>query len=140
MRCHGVVCEGLRGKGGTVVRMSFRGALAGALAMIAVASIVAACGSSTSPGGATIANPARASRIGLQRIGVFRQPVYVAAAPAVPSRLFVVERAGRIIVLVHGRRRTRPFLDISSKVNSGDTEQGLLSMAFAPDYQTSGRF
>src|SRR5262249_45103049 len=54
--------------------------------------------------------------------------------------LFVVERAGRVIVLVRGRRRARPFLDISGKVNSGGVEQGLLSIAFAPDYPTSGRF
>jgi glucose/arabinose dehydrogenase len=76
----------------------------------------------------------------LQRIGDFSQPVYLAAAPGDPHRLFVVERAGRIIVLVRGRRRARPFLDVSGQVNSGGGEQGLLSMAFAPDYQTSGRF
>jgi len=70
---------------------------------------------------------------------VFSQPVYVAAAPGDRRRLFVVERGGRIIVLVDGRRQARPFLDISSKVNSGGAEQGLLSIAFPPDYPTSGR-
>jgi glucose/arabinose dehydrogenase len=64
----------------------------------------------------------------------------VAAAPGDSHRLFVVQRTGRIIVLVGGRRRGRPFLDISDKVNASGEEQGLLSMAFAPDYQTSGRF
>ena len=71
---------------------------------------------------------------------MFREPVYVTGAPGDSHRLFVVERAGRIIVLVRGRRGARPFLDISSKVNTGGGEQGLLSVAFAPDYQTSGRF
>ena len=50
------------------------------------------------------------------------------------------EKAGKIAVLVGGHRLARPFLDISGMVNSGGEEQGLLSMAFAPDYVTSGRF
>ncbi len=87
-----------------------------------------------------MAQPARASRIGLQRIGVFDQPVYATGAPGEPGRLFVVERPGRIAVLVGGHRRSRPFLDISGTVNSSGGEQGLLSVAFAPDYPTSGRF
>ena len=53
---------------------------------------------------------------------------------------FVVERAGRIMVVRKGQVRARPFLDIRSQVQSGYVEQGLLSMAFAPDYATSGRF
>ncbi len=119
---------------------------AGALSALATAAILAACGGSTpsgaasSSGAASIAGPARAGRIGLQRIGVFSQPVYLASSPGDPHRLFVVERAGRIIVLVRGRRQARPFLDISGKVNSGGGEQGLLSLAFAPDYKTSHRF
>ena len=120
--------------------MSLRGPFAGALTAIAVSAVVGACGSSAPSGAATVAPAARASRIGLQRVGVFTQPVYVAAAPGDSHRLFVVERTGRIIVLVDGRRRGRPFLDVSREVNASGTEQGLLSMAFAPDYQTSGRF
>jgi glucose/arabinose dehydrogenase len=120
--------------------MKRRGLLAGALIAIIAAAIVAACGSETSSGAATVGDPARAARIGLQRIGVFSQPVYVAAAPGDSGRLFVIERAGRIVVLVRGRRQARPFLDISGQVNSGGGEQGLLSIAFAPDYKTSGRF
>src|SRR5204863_9182591 len=52
---------------------------------------------------------------------------------------FVVEQTGRIRVLVGGKRRARPFLDLSRDITAGG-EQGLLSMAFAPDYATSGRF
>ena len=132
--------QGIQGSPGTFCAMSLRGLLSGAVTLIAATAIVAACGSATRSGAATVAGPARASRIGLQRIGVFSQPVYLAAAPGDRGRLFVVERAGRIILLVRGRRRGRPFLDISGQVNSGGGEQGLLSMAFAPDYQTSGRF
>ena len=114
--------------------------MAGVLAALVAGGLIAACGSSTPSGAATVAGPARATGIHLQRIGVFSQPVYLGAAPGDPNRLFVVERAGRIVLLIRGHRRTRPFLDISGKVNSGGGEQGLLSVAFAPDYRTSGRF
>jgi glucose/arabinose dehydrogenase len=120
--------------------ITLRGLFAGTLTAVAAAAIIAACGSAKPSGAATVADPARTTGIGLQKIGVFSQPVYLTAAPGDPHRLFVVERTGRIMVLVRGRRQARPFLDISGKVNSEGTEQGLLSMAFAPDYQTSGVF
>ncbi len=120
--------------------MAFRRLTAGTLGALAATGLVAACGSSALSGAASVAQPARASRIGLQRIGSFQEPVYATGAPGEPSRLFVVERPGRIAVLVSGHRRSRPFLDISGTVNSSGGEQGLLSVAFAPDYRTSGRF
>lgn len=76
---------------------------------------------------------------GLTRVGTYESPVYVAQAPGDRTRLFVVEQGGRILVRRGGRTLSTPFLDIRSKVVSGG-EQGLLSMAFAPDYATSGRF
>jgi hypothetical protein len=82
---------------------------------------------------------ASAQGVGLYRIGTFREPVYVTSPPGDRRRVFVVERAGRIRVLVGGKLRKRPFLDIRGKVASGG-ERGLLSLAFAPDYRTSGRF
>jgi glucose/arabinose dehydrogenase len=51
----------------------------------------------------------------------------------------VVERGGRIRVVLNGRELAQPFLDISSQVST-DGERGLLSMAFAPDYAKSGLF
>ncbi len=75
----------------------------------------------------------------LVRIGTFDQPLYVTAPPGDRRRIFVVEQPGRIRVIVGGKVKARPFLDISGRVTSGG-EQGLLSMAFAPDYRTSGRF
>jgi glucose/arabinose dehydrogenase len=65
--------------------------------------------------------------------------VYVTAAPADTSRLFVVEKTGRIRIIKNGALLTTPFLDISSLVSTGG-EQGLLSMAFDPHYATNGRF
>jgi glucose/arabinose dehydrogenase len=84
------------------------------------------------------ATAAAAVRTRLVEVGRFAQPLYVTAPPGDPSRLFVVERGGDIRVLVDGRRRPRPFLRVPG-VSTRNAEQGLLSMAFAPDYATSGR-
>jgi len=57
------------------------------------------------------------------------------------SRLFVVERAGRIIVMnANGVKETVPFLDIDSLVHPGNDERGLLGLAFDPDYLSNGNF
>jgi hypothetical protein len=76
----------------------------------------------------------------LVRVGVFQQPTYVTAAPDDTHRLFVVEKRGVIVFLVNGHRLARPFLSVSRLVNASGEEQALLSMAFAPDYDQSGRF
>jgi glucose/arabinose dehydrogenase len=82
----------------------------------------------------------RAARgVRLVKVGSFSSPIYVTAPRGDQSRLFVVERAGRIVVMRSGRKLGTPFLDISSNVST-DSERGLLSMAFAPDYKSSGLF
>lgn len=72
----------------------------------------------------------------LQKIGDFESPIYVTSDPGNPERLFVVERAGKIVE-VEGAART-VFADLSSLVSSAG-EGGLLSIALAPDFDTSGR-
>jgi glucose/arabinose dehydrogenase len=64
-------------------------------------------------------------------------PTHVAAAPGEPDRLYVVERPGRIRVVEGGAVRAEPFLDLTDRVRSGG-EQGLLSVAFHPDYAENG--
>jgi glucose/arabinose dehydrogenase len=66
-------------------------------------------------------------------------PVYVTAPSSQPGTLYVVEQPGVIRVLVDGRLREKPFLDIRSLVKSGG-EQGLLSVAFHPRYARNHRF
>lgn len=57
------------------------------------------------------------------------------------ERLFVVQQPGVIdILLPDGTQLDEPFLDIQSSVNDFGFEQGLLGLAFAPDYCTSGEF
>ncbi|MEA2124779.1 MAG: hypothetical protein QOI80_1561, partial [Solirubrobacteraceae bacterium] len=71
--------------------------------------------------------------------GQFRRPVQVAAPPG-DQRLFVVEQAGRVRVLgAHGTLAAKPFLDLSAQTIIGD-ERGLVGLAFAADYATSGEF
>ena len=69
----------------------------------------------------------------------FGSPVLVTGSPSDPHRLFVVEQGGAVQVLRDGARTAAPFLDITSSVRAGG-EQGLLSLAFAPDYAASGKF
>src|SRR5918998_1413628 len=83
------------------------------------------------------ATPAQGRPIRLLLLGRFDQPTYLAAPPGDRRRRFVVQREGSIVV-VRGRRRST-FLDIEDLVSTGG-ESGLLSMAFARDYRSSGRF
>jgi glucose/arabinose dehydrogenase len=94
-----------------------------------------------SGGGAAAGKPeASAARgVKLKKVGSFSSPIFVTAPRGDTHRLFVVERAGTIRVVRDGRKLSTPFLDISSDVRT-DSERGLLSMAFAPDYARSGLF
>jgi glucose/arabinose dehydrogenase len=74
----------------------------------------------------------------LQPIGDFDQPVYVTQPPGDHRDLFVVERTGRVEVVRDGEPVSRPFLDLRDLITSSGDEQGLLSLAFAPDYRKSG--
>jgi glucose/arabinose dehydrogenase len=68
----------------------------------------------------------------------FEAPVFLTSPPGDP-RLFVVEQPGRIRVVVDGAVVEQPFLDVGELVTYGG-EQGLLGLAFHPDYATNGRF
>jgi len=69
----------------------------------------------------------------------FNQPVDIASAG--DDRLFIIEREGRIRIIERdGTILPDPFLDITDDVRSSTQEQGLLSMAFHPDYANNGYF
>jgi glucose/arabinose dehydrogenase len=81
-----------------------------------------------------------APRIALKLISdALNRPVYVTHAGDDSGRLFVVEKAGRIVLLHDGRPAAEPFLDISDRVGSSGSEQGLLSVAFHPQFAQNGR-
>jgi glucose/arabinose dehydrogenase len=65
-------------------------------------------------------------------------PVYAATPESDSTRLYVVERAGRIVPYEDGEAR-EPLLDISELVRT-DVEEGLHSVAFHPEYAENGRF
>jgi len=65
------------------------------------------------------------------------RPVTVAAPPADP-RLFIVEQIGRIRVVKDGLLVADPYLTID--VNAVGDEEGLLGLAFHPDFASNGRF
>jgi glucose/arabinose dehydrogenase len=103
---------------------------------------VAPASSATAASALAAANPRAATppAVKLQRIpGTYDYPVYVTAPPGDTSRLFIVEKTGRIRIIDNGTVLATPFLDLSGQV-SGQTEQGLLSMAFGPHYATSRYF
>jgi glucose/arabinose dehydrogenase len=119
--------------------------------VLALPVVLAACGSG---GGARANSPQLAStthaattthaagaKVRLVQVGTFHQPVGITGAPGDPSRVFVVQRSGQVMLLLNGHAQTRPFLNINNLVYSqGSDEQGLLGLAFAPNYASSGLF
>ena len=72
----------------------------------------------------------------------FSNPVFATSAPGDPDRLYVVEQhTGRILILntATGATNATPFLDLPDVSLAAGNEQGLLGLAFDPDYQTNGR-
>ncbi|MDB6056809.1 MAG: hypothetical protein JWO95_653, partial [Verrucomicrobiales bacterium] len=68
-------------------------------------------------------------------------PFAVAAPPGETNRLFIVEKAGRIVVITNLANPTRTvFMDISARVLADANEEGLLSLAFHPSYVTNRNF
>jgi glucose/arabinose dehydrogenase len=75
----------------------------------------------------------------------FTRPLYVTHAGDGSGRLFVLEQGGRVWIIENGAKLDTPFLDIGALVSPeangfGYSERGLLGLAFAPDYPTSGVF
>jgi hypothetical protein len=70
-------------------------------------------------------------------LGMFNQPLAVAAPSGDAERLFIVERPGVVKVRIGGQ--VSDFLDISALVGDAGGEEGLLAFVLAPDYAISGR-
>ncbi|MCA9870150.1 MAG: PQQ-dependent sugar dehydrogenase [Anaerolineae bacterium] len=67
------------------------------------------------------------------------QPVFATHAGDGSGRLFIVEKAGKILVLTADGLQAQPLLDITGRVGSNASEQGLLGLAFHPDFANNGR-
>ncbi len=75
----------------------------------------------------------------------FNRPLYLTQAGDGSQRLFLVEQSGKVWVFKDGAKLPQPFLDLSalisrSALGSGFTEQGLLGLAFHPQYAINGTF
>jgi glucose/arabinose dehydrogenase len=66
-----------------------------------------------------------------------QQPIHAKQAPGDDTRLFIVEKPGRVRVVLNGELQQTPFLTVG--VANGN-ETGLLGLAFHPDYATNGLF
>jgi glucose/arabinose dehydrogenase len=88
------------------------------------------------PRALTIPEPTTASWVLVA--GDFRNPLSVSNAG--DERLFIVEQEGLIWILQNGTRLSEPFLDLRQVVNDSANEQGLLGLAFHPDYALTGFF
>jgi glucose/arabinose dehydrogenase len=72
----------------------------------------------------------------------FERPVWAGMPAGSSGKLWVMEQAGKvwIVDLASGKRSDEPFLDIVKDVSRKGNEEGLLGLAFAPDFMKSGRY
>ena len=86
-----------------------------------------------------VAAPAAAAPA-LAPLASFTRPTYATGVPGDDSRVYVTEQPGRVRLVIDGVVQATPFLDLGSITETNYEERGLLSVAFPPDYATSGRF
>lgn len=101
-------------------------------------SLASSLGTSACSGDGAVGPPAGVGARLQQVAAGLSTPLYL-TAPAADPRLFIVEKTGGIRVVKEGILLEAPFLDLTTKV-SGGSEQGLLGLAFDPEYAANGRF
>jgi glucose/arabinose dehydrogenase len=112
------------------------------MAAAAAVSLTAGCGggsSGTTQPATTDTSAATGVKLAPIAGADFGEPDYVTQPPGNNTDLYVVDRTGKVDIVRDGNKLPTPFLDISPKVSTS-VEQGLLSIAFAPGYQSSGLF
>ena len=67
-------------------------------------------------------------------------PVLVTAPLTDTARVFIIEKPGQIRIVKNGTLLGTPFLNLSSAIKSDGSEQGLLGLAFGPDFDSTGIF
>ncbi len=70
------------------------------------------------------------------------RPVWAGAPDGVTDRLWIMEQAGTVWVidLKTGKKADKPFLKLTDRVDRKDNEEGMLGLAFAPDFGKTGRY
>jgi glucose/arabinose dehydrogenase len=115
-----------------------RSAVLALLALVALVALIVGCGggSDSSDTSTGAQQPPGGGQVRLEKVGDFDQPDYVTQAPG-SDDLYVVERQGSVRIVRGGEIVSTPALDIRDRVTSDGEEQGLLSIAFPPDFQSS---
>jgi glucose/arabinose dehydrogenase len=110
------------------------------------AALLISCGALLAPCACTQGTPDRTGGVVDLEVAfpslTFVRPLDLQTPPDGTNRLFVVEQAGKIFVFpndpaVHSAKL---FLDIRARVNSAGNEEGLLGLAFHPDFKSNGYF
>jgi glucose/arabinose dehydrogenase len=72
----------------------------------------------------------------------FDRPVWAGVPRDITGKLWVLEQGGKVWIIDQktGSRAKEPFLDVTADVTRHGNEEGLLGLAFAPDFATSGRY
>lgn len=102
------------------------------IVLAGITSLLIALGPSTDQTGA--------AKLNFRLVAKIEGPTALTSHKSSPARLLVTERRGRIRVIEGGVLRRRPLLDIRSRIAADRVEQGLLGVAFSPDYGRSRRF
>jgi glucose/arabinose dehydrogenase len=112
--------------------------LAATAASVLAPAATASVGPAPLTDGGLVAAAPTAGSIRLTHVADVTQPVLAIGAHDGSGRLFIVSKGGRIRIVRNGTLLATPFLDISSLVSRG-SEQGLLGLAFHPDFKTNRR-
>ena len=83
------------------------------------------------------------AKIGVEMVAKgFERPLWAGTPKGVTDKLWVMEQAGRVWIVdaKSGEREAQPFLDVHDDVSRKGSEEGLLGLAFSPDFDKSGRF
>ena len=103
-------------------------------------------GSSSPTATTTPATPVTAADLANVQIGLtpifkgLNQPLYLTDAGDGSGDIYIVEKGGTILVAQNDQIQSPPFLDITSRVKSTGSEQGLLGLAFDPSFASNGYF
>ena len=122
--------------------VSYRGdAFLKAVVVVGASLFLGACKAGDDAGGEAATSAAPFPAVSLTRVASgFDEPLLVTHAGDGSGRLFVVERGGMIRIVRNGKVEPTPFLDIAERVRTNGSEQGLLGLAFPPDYAQRKHF
>src|SRR5215470_5444464 len=101
--------------------------------------IIAGCGGGSS---STSSMPPPPPTLQVELVNVasgFTTPLDIEQPGDGSGRLFVVEQGGTIRIIQNGNLVATPYLDVTSLIVSGG-EEGLLGLAFHPNFSTNGCF